>query len=125
MKLLIVEDCAAVQLRLTAMLRGGETLTELVVARSAHDVLDKLHLINPDAVVLDLPMADGNGLVMLRAIKYIAPETQVFLCSNQTQYRDQALQAGADAFYAKSLEFEDLVDRLLMLSTQLPATARH
>jgi DNA-binding NarL/FixJ family response regulator len=111
-KLLIVDDAPAVYSRLLAMLGGVEHLTALSIARSLQDANEKSSLFCPDAAVLEMNLPDGNGLDALRVIKHNCPQTEVFMFTNQIEFRDMANQAGADGFYDKSLEFEALIARL-------------
>lgn len=113
MKLLIVDDSSAVYGRLLAMLGGVEHLTALSIARSLQEADEKSRDFCPDAAVLDINLPDGNGLDALRVIKRNCPNAQVFIFTNQVEFRDKARQAGADGFYDKSLEFEALVARLI------------
>jgi DNA-binding NarL/FixJ family response regulator len=112
-KLLIVDDSSAVYGRLLAMLGGVEHLTALSIARSLQEANEKSRDFCPDAAVLDMNLPDGNGLDALRVIKRNCPNAQVFMFSNQVEFRDKAKQAGADGFYDKSLEFEALIARLV------------
>jgi DNA-binding NarL/FixJ family response regulator len=112
-KLLIVDDSSAVYGRLLQMLGGVEHLTALSVARSLRDAVEKGRSLCPDAVVLDVRLPDGSGLDALAAIKQDSPNTRVYMFSNQVEFRDKALRAGADGFFDKSMEFEALVAQLL------------
>jgi len=58
-------------------------------------------------------LPDGSGLDALSAIKQDSPNTRVYIFTNQVEFRDKALRAGADGFFDKSLEFEALVEQLL------------
>lgn len=113
MKLLIVDDSSAVYGRLLAMLGGVEHLTALSIARTLQEAGEKSRVFCPDAAVLDMILPDGNGLDALYLIKRNCPNTQVFMFTNQVEFRDKARQAGADGFYDKSMEFEALVTRLI------------
>lgn len=113
MKLLIVDDSSAVYGRLLEMLGGVEHLTALAVARSLNGAVEKNRLLRPDAVVLDVRLPDGSGLDALALIKQDSPNTRVYMFSNQIEYREKALRAGADGFFDKSMEFEALVAQLL------------
>lgn len=112
MKLLIVDDSAAVYGRLLTLLGGVEHLTALSIARSLHEADQKSRHFCPDAAVLDMSLPDGNGLEALRIIKRNCPATHVYMFSNQVEFRDKAKRAGADGFFDKSMEFEALVDCL-------------
>jgi DNA-binding response OmpR family regulator len=112
-KLLIVDDSSAVYGRLLTLLGGVESLTALSIARSLQEADEKSRVFCPDAAVLDMILPDGNGLDALYLIKRNCPNTQVFMFTNQVEFRAKARQAGADGFFDKSLEFEALVARLV------------
>jgi len=113
MKLLIVDDSSAVYGRLLEMLGGVEHLTALAIARSLHEAVEKGRQLCPDAVVLDVRLPDGCGLDALAQIKRDSPGTCVYIFSNQVEFQEKAIRAGADGFFDKALEFEALVARLL------------
>jgi len=112
-KLLIVDDSSAVYGRLLGMLGGVEHLTALSIARSLQEAVEKGRQLCPDAVVLDVRLPDGSGLDALSAIKRDSPNSRVYIFTNQVEFRDKAMRAGADGFFDKSLEFEALVAQLL------------
>ncbi len=113
MKLLIVDDASAVYRRLIDLLGGIERLTALSVARSLLDMPAKCRQFQPDTVVLDIDLPDGNGLGAIGIVKSICPAARLFIFSNHVAYRDMAIAQGADGFYDKSLEFEKLVRCLI------------
>lgn len=119
MKLLIVDDSSAVYGRLLEMLGGVEHFTALSIARSLQEAVEKNRLLCPDAVVLDVRLPDGCGLDALSTIKKDSPNTRVYMFTNQIEFRDKALRAGADGFFDKSMEFTALVARLL--GTDVPS----
>lgn len=112
-KLLIVEDSSLVYRRLIDMLGGIERLTALSIARSVREAVDKSRCFLPDAVVLDIHLPDGNGLDAMRQIRANCPTARVYIFSNRLEYRHEALAAGADAFFDKSLDFELLIAHLM------------
>ncbi len=71
-----------------------------------------------DVVVLDIQLPDGNGLDFLKWIKRISPVTRVIMFSNfaDESHREAARNDGADYFFDKSHEFEE-VPRALSLIT--------
>lgn len=112
-KLLIVDDSSAVCGRLFGILGGVKHQTALAVARSLREAVEKGRQLCPDAVVLDVRLPDGSGLDALPSFKEDSPGTRVYMFTNQPEFRDKALRAGADGFFDKSLEFEALVAQLL------------
>ncbi|NTV11169.1 MAG: response regulator transcription factor [Zoogloea sp.] len=117
-KLMIVDDGPAIPDRLLAMLGGVERLTAVAIARTLGAALQKCSAFAPDVIVLDIQLPDGNGLDGLAALKARCPDTPVFVFSNHVEYQSRALQAGAERFFDKSLEFEALIDCLDALAVQ-------
>lgn len=105
--ILVVEDAPAVRERLIALLGavdGAKVVGEAETVRGAvRGLLD--HAV--DVVLLDLQLADGNGLDVLAAVKPQRPHTRFIVLSNLAtpQHRAASLAAGADVFLDKSHEF--------------------
>jgi DNA-binding response OmpR family regulator len=118
-KLLIVDESSAMSGRLLMMLGGVVHLTALSIARSLQEADEKSRNFCPDVVVLDTNFPDGSGLDALYVIQSTCPHAYLLMFSNQIEYRNEARQAGADAFFDKSLEFEELVVRLVNLDAML------
>jgi DNA-binding NarL/FixJ family response regulator len=113
-RVLVVEDAAPVRARVVALLReaGLEIVGEAATATEALELLSSLH---PDAVVLDLQLADGNGMDILRALKTHVPSPLVAVLTNsaQAEYRARCLSLGADYFFDKSRDFDAVAGALV------------
>ena len=118
MKLLILDNYSAVYQRLIELLGGVESLAALSIARTLAELPDKLMKLNPDIVVLDVDLPDGRSLRHIKRIKEHVPEARIYIFSNLYEYKAHAAAFGADAFFDKSLEFEQLVDQLLIDAKQ-------
>jgi len=108
MKVFLVDDSAIIRERLVSMLseiKGVEIVGE---AKNAHDALEDIEKLKPDAVILDIRMPGGNGIDVLEKIKEGRPKTQVIMFTNYLypQYRKRCMELGADFFFDKSNEFE-------------------
>jgi DNA-binding NarL/FixJ family response regulator len=108
MEILIAEDSPPVVERLMVILRE---LPELHIAGHAHDVttaIRRFRDLSPDAVILDLHLADGSGIEVLEEIKRLKPTTIVIVLTNYPtpQYRQKCHTAGAEFFLDKSIEFD-------------------
>lgn len=85
-------------------------LNGVQVAGESGSVQQSIDLImreRPDAVVLDMKLADGNGLDVLRAVHGQAPEIAVIVLTNYADdyYRELCMRAGARYFFDKTSEF--------------------
>ncbi len=79
-----------------------------------------------DLMVLDLQLADGDGLAFLKSVKS-PPPTIVLTMFEAPGLRINALQAGAKAFATKSIHptrFKELVQRVIAGETPPPEQIR-
>ncbi len=66
----------------------------------------------PDLVILDLDLPDGNGLNMLSFVKHTRPECTVMVLSSyvDVEIRQFCCALGADHFFEKATEFEQAIE---------------
>ena len=110
-RILLVDDHAAVREGLRALLER-ETDFEIVgEAAFAREVVGLIERTQPDVVVLDVRLPDGNGIEVCESIKRLHPEVE---CVLLTAYLDvgsvvAAFLAGASGFVFKQIRGGDLV----------------
>lgn len=88
--------------------------------RSAQSVADALQLIennNFNLCLFDLSLSDGSGFELLEKIQRINPTIPVIICSGDARNstRTQAMQAGAQAFFTKPIDFDLLIATVAQL----------
>jgi DNA-binding NarL/FixJ family response regulator len=68
----------------------------------------------PEVAILDVHMPGGNGIQALGAVKALASPPIVIMLTAfpYPQYRQRCLVAGADYFFDKATQFEELVELL-------------
>lgn len=113
MKVLLVEDSKEIETQLRNILDaipGTEVIDVFTTERQASDWL-ALHPQDWDLVVIDLFLREGHGFNVLRQCRRHKPHQKAVVLSNYSRdpAADYALQAGADAFFDKSLELEQFV----------------
>jgi two-component system, OmpR family, response regulator len=112
-RILVVEDSAAVRARVVSLLQeyGLEVVGEAGTAADALRLADSLR---PEAIVLDLHLPDGDGMDLLPLFKARQPAPLVAVLTNSThiECRKRCLALGADHFFDKSREFEAVADTL-------------
>jgi two-component system, OmpR family, KDP operon response regulator KdpE len=108
---LIVEDEAAVRRSLRAFLvdRGHR----VVEAGSAAEGVQRAKEYNPDLVLLDLGLPDGDGLAVVQALREwsLAP-VLVLSARGQEDDKIRALDAGADDYLIKPFSAGELLARI-------------
>lgn len=107
-KLLIVDDSELIRSRLADMLRGRPGVDSVDAVGNLSQALDYMLDCPPDLAILDLHLPDGNALQILGVFKRIAPVMPIVILTNDAGEfnRTRCLEAGADAFFDKSNEFE-------------------
>lgn len=116
-----VEDSPLVLERLEHMveLAGARTVGH---ASGAQEAVRGILAEHPDIVLLDLNLAQGTGLDVLRALRLEAPLIDVYMLSNYAvpAYRQLAERLGARGFFDKTTEFGRVIDLIAAR-----AAARH
>ena len=122
MRLFIADDSEILRSRLIDMLAEIEGINIVGEAKDSKEIAERIEALNPDVVILDIRMPGGDGILALETIRKSRrkqPKVIVFTNYPYLQYRKRCMDAGADFFFYKALEFEKLVQliRDLALST--------
>ena len=125
LKVFISDDSATVRERLVTM---ALDLPEVDVVGQADDAprsLGAIRQTRPDVVILDIRMPGGNGIEVLREVKKMNPAPRVIMLTNYAyaQYREKCEEAGADFFFDKSTEFDQIPLALEQVRQELRAEA--
>lgn len=105
----IADDAQALRARVGALLRTS-AMHIVGEAAAPEDCIAGILKARPQVVVLDVRLAGGTGLQVLRAVRGVAPEIAFVAFSNHAApaYRRRYLAEGALAFLDKSVDFERL-----------------
>ena len=111
-KLLLVEDAPLIRDRLVALLGGVEGLGTLATAATLAEANTLLTVLQPDLMVLDLSLPDGNAMFQISNFRRIAPRTEIAVLTNDVSaaVRSSCLRLGARWHFDKSREFEYLIN---------------
>ena len=121
-RIYIVDDSAAIRVRLAEMLSRMESVSVVGEADSAREAVAGILRARPDSVLLDLNLMGRTGIDVMRTVHPKAPEIVFVVLTNhaEPQYRRAATEAGAAYFLDKSREF----DRVREVIAEIAAT-RH
>jgi DNA-binding NarL/FixJ family response regulator len=114
MRILIVDPHVLFRQGLQSLL-SKETGFEIIdVAASCREAVDKLLILHPDLVLLEVALPDGSGLVCLREIVARRPECNVVMLATQDvdEYLFEALRMGAQGLIVKDTPIAQLVAAL-------------
>jgi len=120
----VMDDAAVVRSLLAAMLAEIDTVERVIQAGDADSALHLVDEHNPDIAILDINVPGSgpvrSGIDVLRKVKQANPATKVLMLTNHAneRYRLECQRAGADYFFDKSSEFEQLLDRVAAYGQQ-------
>lgn len=100
-RVLIVDDQPRARKSLKALLSTWSRVGEMHEGCNGREALQLVEELQPDLVLMDVRMPEMDGLTAAAQIKALWPRVRVILLSIYTEYRGQALAAGADAFLGK------------------------
>ncbi|WPG36032.1 response regulator transcription factor [Variovorax sp. EBFNA2] len=109
----LVEDSPVIRENLVGFLEDVADAHVVASASTADEALDWLshHQRDWDLAIIDLFLQRGNGLAVIHACRHRAPHQKVVVLSNYAtaDMRQRSQQLGADAFFDKSAELDQLV----------------
>jgi DNA-binding NarL/FixJ family response regulator len=114
-QVLIIDDSPQIRERIAALLAESRQIRIAGQAGNGRDAIDAVQRLRPDTVILDIRLPDRSGIELLRTFKTRYPKMAVIMLTNldDTRYRQQCRQLGADHFLSKTLEFEKIVDTII------------
>ena len=118
MKVFVVDDSVVIRQRLKRMLADEVEIEVIGEAGDAQAATTAILEQKPDVVLLDIHLLNGSGIDVLQNLKKIKPGPAVIILTDYPypEYRQLCLDAGADFFFVKSSEFEQVVPALKQLS---------
>jgi len=110
-RVMVVDDHAVVRKGIRALLSETEDLEVVAEADGMRQAIENVERMTPDVVVMDVRLADANGIEVTRDIRARRPEVRVLMLSS---YADEeavlaAIMAGAAGYVLKQIEGDDLV----------------
>ena len=108
---MLADDHVLVRAGVRRVLEGVPTLEVVGEAESGSTTLAALASLQPDVLLLDLNMPDGDGFSVLREARAIAPDTHIIVLTMhaQPEYITRSVREGANGYLLKDLAVQDLV----------------
>jgi DNA-binding NarL/FixJ family response regulator len=126
LRVLLVDDTPAFTQALQRYLRDPQ-LEVVGVATSGREALREISRLQPDLVLMDIVMPDMNGLEATRLIKTRPSPPRVIILTlyDQSEYRAEAVRAGAEVLISKTSLHQELWPAINALFAVLdPAAGR-
>ena len=118
LKVFIADDSIEVRNRLKEMLKENKFIQLMGEAADAEQAIIALRDLKLDVVILDIHMPKGEGMRVLKDIKTIDPGRIViiFTAFSYPQHRQAYITAGADYFFDKTKDLQEMADVLAELA---------
>lgn len=112
MKILIVEDEAALTQSISEYLSGENYLCE--AASTFSEAMNKIEIFGYDCILLDIMLPDGSGLKILEELKKQQKQDGVIIISAKNALDDkiEGLKLGADDYLTKPFHLSELMARV-------------
>lgn len=113
-RLLLADDHDLLRLGFQALLASHDDLEIIAEVANGEQAFQAVAVCNPDLVVLDVRMAQGDGLNCLGRLKLEYPDLPVLMIStyDNPTYVARAVALGASGYLLKSSTGEELVEAI-------------
>jgi DNA-binding NarL/FixJ family response regulator len=102
--LLIIENDNKLRRRIKAILELRLPFVKITETSNSEEALKFIEQHKPEFILMDICLKKGNGLDLVKKIKYVYPNTFITINSNcdSPEYRAEAMHKGADYFLSKT-----------------------
>ena len=120
LNVVIVEDSKLLVERLVENITDPGRIEVVGLADREKEAIELLVKGDADALILDIYLAEGNGLNVLREVRRVRSKTElaIIVLTNEVSAgcRSESMRLGADYFLDKSIEIDQLNDILSDIS---------
>lgn len=117
---LVVDDSVMFRQRVICLL-NDRNLNPVLQACNYEEAVNWLLQTEVHLALLDISMPGKSGIELLKLIRSRYPGTKVWMISNHADehYKQLCLSTGADYFFDKSLDFEEIENRTSMICHEI------
>jgi DNA-binding response OmpR family regulator len=120
-KLLVVDDEEHIRMLYSEEL--SEAGYEVITAADGYKLMERIDEERPDLVILDIKMADYNGLDLLQEIRSKFYNLPVILCTAYDTFKEDIKSIAADFYVIKSFDLTELKKKIAMaLEANIPSS---
>ena len=113
-RLLVADDHEVIRTGLATLLAGTD-IKIVAEAATGKEAVEKAQECNPDVVLLDIRMPDGDGLSTLEKLRTAVPDSYVVMLStyDNPTYIARAVALGASDYVLKGSSRDDLISTIM------------
>ena len=119
LRTLIVEDAAGYREIIKDTLHTLFPSMIIEEASEGNEAVQKVGVFQPNLILMDIRLPDGNGLHLTQTIKASHPDTKIIIMTgyDSVEYREAAVRYGANGYIAKDslnrVQLETLIKSLV------------
>ena len=119
LKVYIADDSVVVREKLKEALEETDSIKVVGESGDAVQAITDIRRLDPQVTIIDIRMPGGGGLPVLKDLKSRTPNRIAFILTSFPfpQYREVYLSAGADYFFDKTKDIQQMTEILLALAT--------
>lgn len=121
MRILIVDDEPLARARLRRLLSSLQEYECIGEAQSAHQAMELIQALQPELVLLDIAMPEGNGINLGKVILQLPTPPAVIFVTAHPQHALEAYQASPADYLLKPVSLEQLQQALDRVGLQTKA----
>jgi len=113
-RIVIVDDHPVVRAGLRTLIDEEPPLSVCAEASNVRDAIEVTRREEPDLVLIDISLGDGNGIELIRRLKLQHPELKMLACSmhDESLFAERAINAGARGYVHKHQGTEQVLDAI-------------
>jgi DNA-binding NarL/FixJ family response regulator len=117
LKILIVDDHAAVRTTMREILHERPQLSVVGDASNGYEAIAYAHTLQPDVILMDVAMPHMDGVEATARIRAELPGIEILGLSMQARHETVTAieHAGASDFFVKGADTQRLIDHLLLV----------
>ncbi len=110
-RVFLVDDQSILRAAFKSLLAQAERIEVIGDCGDARIAIDRIALLKPDVVLLDISMAGLSGLDAIAPIRAAHPRVRIVMLTHHEgeSFVDQAMRAGADGYLSKDSEPSELL----------------
>jgi len=118
MKIVIADDSLVFREKIKDLVMLNKKVTIVDEARNGIEAIQLVHEKEPDLLILDIQMPEMNGIKVLEALKKNKHKTKICVFTNYPypQYQKRCIQEGADYFFDKNIDFQEVKNLIVQLA---------
>jgi len=121
MKIVIVDDSDLLRCRIIELIKDLQGVEVVGEAKNGIEAVKIIEEKKPDFILLDLNMPELNGFGVMKMLKDNNNKTKICIFTHYSypQYKEKSFEAGADYFFDKGQDFQEIKNLISQLSEQL------